>query len=251
MAALMDKPSGRRDEARWLEVHDAALLLEAARIVQQEEERNRQRRANGERVPVKDHGGLRVELPIHAIIATFLLTGGRSSEVLGLAVTDVSFNRGTVTFRPNEHRRLKTLKSARVVPLMPQLRAILRDYLFGREDADVALLFPAPRTGRMIKDVRRALDRVAMRAGWAPGEIRTKAFRHTYCAARLQTLDRGEPVSPFTVAREMGHGGMSMVNRVYGHLGEVRHRAEVVEYSVEQHRDALGDRLDRLTEAAG
>ena len=30
--------------------------------------------------------------------------------------------------------------------------------------------------------------------------------------------------------------------RIYGHLGEVRHRAEAVEYRVEQHVATLGDR---------
>jgi integrase len=51
-----------------------------------------------------------------------------------------------------------------------------------------------------------------------PGEIRTKIFRHTYCAARLQTLDGGQPISVYTVARELGHGGDSLMKRVYGHL---------------------------------
>jgi len=78
-----------------------------------------------------------------------------------------------------------------------------------------------------------------VRAGWKPGEIRSKLFRHTYSAARLQTLDQGAPVSPFTVSRELGHGSLAMVQRVYGHLGQVRHRAEVVEYRVEQHAEAL------------
>jgi len=50
-------------------------------------------------------------------------------------------------------------------------------------------------------------------------------FRHTYCATRLQTLDQGAPVSLYTVGKELGHGGDSLVRRVYGHLGEVRHRA--------------------------
>src|SRR6059036_3603177 len=71
---------------------------------------------------------------------------------------------------------------------------------------------------------------VAVRAGWKPGEIRSKMFRHTYCSARLQTLDQGATVSVYTVARELGHGGESLVKKVYGHLGNVRHRAEVVEY---------------------
>ena len=90
---------------------------------------------------------------------------------------------------------------------------------------------------------------VADRAGWKRGQIRSKMFRHTYCAARLQTLDQGAPVSIYTVARELGHGGDSMVKRVYGHLGTVRHRAEAVEYLVEQHKATLGERLSALQPA--
>jgi integrase len=61
----------------------------------------------------------------------------------------------------------------------------------------------------------------------------TKAFRHAFRAARLQTLDNGAPVSVYTVAKELGHGGDSMVRRVYGHLGAIRHRSEHVEFRVE------------------
>jgi hypothetical protein len=71
-------------------------------------------------------------------------------------------------------------------------------------------------------------------------------FRHTYCAARLQTLDRGAPVSTYTVARELGHESEAMVRRVYAHLGEVRHRSEVVEYRVAQHVEQIGERLKKL-----
>lgn len=55
------------------------------------------------------------------LLATFLLTGGRQSEVLGFELDDVSFERQTVIFRPNHWRRLKTQGSWRVVPLWPQL----------------------------------------------------------------------------------------------------------------------------------
>ena len=37
-----------------------------------------------------------------------------------------------------------------------------------------------------------------------------------------------------------------MVRLVYGHLGQGRYRAEVVEYRVEQHAAKLGERLDRI-----
>ena len=84
----------------------------------------------------------------------------------------------------------------------------------------------------MNRDIRKALDHIAERAGWQKGEVRTKAFRHTYCAAALQLLDRGYPISPWTVAKWMGHGGQRLVDRIYGHLGEVRHRGEVLEYIV-------------------
>lgn len=179
------------------------------------------------------------------MLATFLLTGGRQAEVLGLEVADVSFDRGTVTFRPNTWRRLKTQTSHRVVPLWPQLRAILERYLASRPPG--RLLFPSYRTGReCMADPRTILADAAERAGWKPEEITSKMFRHTYCAARLQTLDRGAPVSVYTVGKELGHGRYALVKRVYGHLGEVRHRAEVVEYRVEQHAAKLGDRLAKV-----
>jgi hypothetical protein len=71
-------------------------------------------------------------------------------------------------------------------------------------------------------------------------------FRHTFTAARLQTLDRGPPVSLYTVSRELGHGSEEMVRRVYAHLGTVRHGSEVVEFRIEQHEKALKDRLGAL-----
>ena len=48
----------------------------------------------------------------------------------------------------------------------------------------------------------------------------------------------------------MGHGSQDMVERVYARRGAVRHRAEVVEYRVEQREEALGDRLRSLRQLA-
>src|SRR2546425_4762120 len=218
--AMLEKPTASRVEAQWLEVPDAALLLEAAR--------------------------LHDPTFAYPLIATFVLTGGRESDVLGLEVRDVSTDRKIITFRPNRWRRLKTATSFRNVPLWPQLAEILGVYLVQRPPA--RLLFPSYRTGdeAMVTDWRKLLDRIAGRGGWKPGEIRSKMFRHTYTAARLQTLDQGAPVSVFTVAKELGHGGEAMVRRVYGHLGPGRHRSKVVEFRVRQHRKVLGNRLRGL-----
>ena len=59
-------------------------------------------------------------------------------------------------------------------------------------------------------------------------------------------LDQGALGGVYTVAKEMGHGGESMVRRVYGHLGQVRHRADAVEYRIEQYTAKLGGRLEAL-----
>jgi integrase len=93
-------------------------------------------------------------------------------------------------------------------------------------------------------DVRKLLDGVAVRAGLAKGAIRTRAFRHTYCAARLQTLDQSAPVSTYTVARELGHEPEAMVRRCT-RTSEPFGTGPRYEYRVEQHLERLGDRLQR------
>jgi len=95
------------------------------------------------------------------------------------------------------------------------------------------LLFPTTnRAGEtvMVRDFRKALATIAKAAKLDPARITPKTFRHTYCAARLQSLDGGSPVSAWTVKAELGHGSLAMVERVYGHLGQVRDRTEGVEY---------------------
>src|SRR2546425_1136902 len=228
VAGWRRKPGAQRREARWLEMPDAALLLEASRLYK----------------PAHPKGGRPPVQFIHPLLATFLLTGGRESEVLGLEVSDVSFDRRTITFRPNQWRRLKTATSHRVVPLWPQLEEILRPYVFG-ERPPGQLLFPSfiGGTARIVTDWRKVLDAVVVNAGWQPGELRSKMFRHTFCAAALQLLDGDEPISTYTVARWMGHAGTALVNRTYAHLGTVRHRAKVLEYRADQHAAILGDRL--------
>ena len=141
-----------------------------------------------------------------------------------------------------------------------QLAEILREYLKGSHRPTGDLLFPSfagDGCEAMLTDCRRLLDHLALQSGlarqMADGEgkplvkvgwpvldftIRTKMFRHTYCSARLPTLDGKAPVAPFTVSRELGHGSLAMVTRVYSHLGTVRHRGPVVEFRIEQHREA-------------
>jgi integrase len=47
---------------------------------------------------------------------------------------------------------------------------------------------------------------------------------------RIQTVDSGEPVAIYTVSRELGHRDTKMVEQIYGHLLNQRHRRSVVSY---------------------
>ena len=51
------------------------------------------------------------------------------------------------------------------------------------------------------------------------------------------------PVSIYTGSRELGHGSEELMRLVYADMGTVWHRSEVVEVRIEQHREALKDRL--------
>ena len=153
VAGVMEKPVGDPDEAAWLEVSDAALLLESARTYQ----------------PNPDAHAA----PLYPLIATFLLSGGRTSEVLGLELDDVSFQRQRITFRPNGWRRLKSKNSRRSVPLWPQLEEILRAYFADQERAGGLgrLVFPSRWT------VRRSPSRTSVRHStpWRAGAAGTRA----------------------------------------------------------------------------
>jgi integrase len=229
-----ERPPVPKSATPFLEVPEAALLLEAARTYRRTKREPEMAAA-------------------HPILATLLLTGGRKSEVLGLELNDISFDRRTVTFRPNRWRgkdrrgrdRLKTLGSERVVPLWPQLEEILRPHVWERLQAGGSLLFPSPYMTPQapIGDLRDLLDRVAVHAGFPKGRVRARMLRVTYATGRLQTLDHGAPVARWTVERELGHGSGRMIESVYGKLGEIRHRAEVVEYRFDQHFERCGDRI--------
>ncbi len=69
--------------------------------------------------------------------------------------------------------------------------------------------------------------------------------RHTYYATRLQTLDRGQPVSPYTVAEEMRHKDLELIMKTCGHLQRDRQRLAVVEY-----READVTELERTAHAS-
>lgn len=206
----MKLPADDSAEPTWLTVGEAARVLQTA-------------------VELVEDSSSRVRPFFHELIATFLLTGGRRSEVLGLTRDDVDLEAGEVRFRKNQWRpRLKTKYSRRSVPLWPQLHEILKPYL---EDPghDSPLLFPAWEGG-IITKMRSALETLEDRTEDLEKRLTFTVFRHTYCSTRIQTVDAGEPVALFTVAREMGHGSIDRIEDTYGHLQAERVRLPEVRY---------------------
>ena len=83
----------------------------------------------------------------------------------------------------------------------------------------------------MLSDVpRTSLAVIVAKAGLNPERVTPKVCRHTYCSARLQSLDQGQPVAEFTVERELGHSSGQMIREIYVHLGQIRQRTEGVEF---------------------
>lgn len=211
---LITLPKRCAPDPEWLEVGEAAKLMKASREWVQD--------PSSRLIPFMD-----------AAIALWLLTGLTRSEGLGLLVKDVDLQDGKIRVRPNDHRPLKTRHRNRDVPIWPQLRPILERQLEEyAEDRPNGLLFPAPRTGRMVGNGWRGFKECVGKAGLSKDRVTIHTLRHTYCATRLQTLDGGQPVSPYTVKDEMGHGSLQMIERVYGHVQERRQRLPEVRYEV-------------------
>jgi integrase len=133
----------------------------------------------------------------YAVIGTFLLTGGRQKEVVGLAIPDIRLDRDTITFRPHPwHKggRLKTEGAERTIPLWPQLREILEEYLAAhRRHLPGQVLFPSPHVeaDRPLTDLRDLLDRVAVRAGFLVPELDSKTGKQRRTAGGKQRRTAG------------------------------------------------------------
>ena len=207
---MIDRPQQERGEATYLECGEGARVISGALTLDGEP------------------GGKRLIRCMGPIVAAFLLTGGRKTEVFGLELRDVDFENERVHIRPNVWRGLKRSRHKRSVPLWPQLAAILRSYVDGL-GRDTGLLFQSPTRGGMLDDVRWQLDMILERAKITK-PVCLHTFRHTYAAMRMQTTDSDQAVSPYTVMRELGHSSIGLIEDYYGHLMKVRHRADVVEY---------------------
>lgn len=218
------KPSPDRGERTFLENHQAGDLVVAARrhdaVV-----------------------GNRATRFMEPLLCAMVVQGARNEEARGLLRRDIDLDEGRFHIRPNDYRGLKKQWHRRNLRLWPQTRMAFERHLFIPDPREPSRrierfkpedpVFPGA-SGGIIQDVRQSFWSVLVDAGLAnykdPDDkkrgidesITFHTLRHTYCAARLQTTDRGAPVQQHTVMAEMGHRDYKLIAELYGH---VHHRA--------------------------
>lgn len=242
-----DLPAVDPSPTKHLELWEAALLLEGARVV----------------YPPHEKGP-----PIYPLLAFYLLTGLIESERAGVRVVDVrfpgdtEFPKGVIIVRPNASvrhgntkDRLKTEYRERIIPLHAQLAEILDEYVNGPNAPAGPLLFPAQGSdgGVPLGDWRKHLDRVAVYCGYQAGEVRTRRLRVTYCSHRAYTLDEhGQPMTAIKLQAEMGHGSFQMIERRYFRHTRFRAARPQLEYRwadwCEEHGHRLGQGAQSMRE---
>lgn len=118
-----------------------------------------------------------------------------------------------------------------LMPMPPRLRRRRTDAEIARlEEERGAMLArheksgPGPKPKESVEVLRHPVDE------WVVPPLRTKMLRHSWAAARLQTLDNGKPVALYTVSKEMGHASMAMLEHIYAHLGAFRVRGDEVAF---------------------
>lgn len=139
---------------------------------------------------------------LYAVVSCLLATGARKSEILGLRVGDVDFNRATATFRNTKNGETRT------VPLSHSVLDILRNEKSKRIVMS-EFIFPSM-DGKRPADIREAWDRAIKECGWKDVSLHT--LRHTV-ASHLSM----NGISMLEIGNILGHKSMSMVKR-YSHL---------------------------------
>jgi integrase len=140
------------------------------------------------------------------IVTIALNTGMRQRELFCLCWSDVDLGRGLI------HVRATKVNKERFVPINLTARALLE-----RLSHSADSVFPSPKTGRALVDVKRQFDRAKHTAGLQ--DFRFHDLRHTV-ATRL--ADNG--VDIFTIASILGHSDIRTTWR-YTHASDRARRA--------------------------
>jgi integrase len=155
-----------------------------------------------------------------AYISVLRYTGMRKGEALALDVSDVDFDRKTVSISKTclngSIGPAKTKSSVRIVPMPEPLVSALHNYL-GQYHTGEGLLFPSPK-GCPARDLwfyRQWWKTArAIFGGEPPEDFTPHIFRHTYASELVRNK-----VPPTTAMLLLGHRSLSTTMEIYTHLG--------------------------------
>lgn len=154
-----------------------------------------------DRADLEAAGGGRTEARLQSLVYTYVYTGLRKMEALGLKAEDVRPAEGWLAVRGRRQRRLKTRSSRRRVALHPELASVLAPWL---ARCGCEWLFPGVRRrGAWLNGPHgaKALDAVqglASRAGIVPTTI--QALRRS-----IATHSRRFGLGPLELKDLLGH----------------------------------------------
>jgi integrase len=192
VAALLGKPGAPESPTELLEPWECAALLESARTL-----------------PAAADGP-RPLACTYELLAFFLYTGAREGEVRRAEVADLRFAASPAY--PEGWIRIRGTKTdgaERVVPMHPHHRELLLAYLDRTRRTGGPLFVSAD--GVPVGDWRKTLDRIARRAGFEDGDVRTRRFRVSYATHRCTCDD----TDANAVRLELGHTDLRMMASVY------------------------------------
>ena len=138
---LKAKPKFKRGTPKFLEVPAAGLFIYAAGALEP---------SRAQAISF-----------IRPLVATYLYSGLRESELYQTYVEDFDFDRELIVIRErDETGRLKTEEAERVIRFAPMLQRILAPYLANCGQCPQQLAFPSP-DGRNVQltDTRKLLER--------------------------------------------------------------------------------------------
>ncbi|MGI8786985.1 MAG: tyrosine-type recombinase/integrase [Pyrinomonadaceae bacterium] len=145
---------------------------------------------------------------VKQIVVVALHTGLRRGEIFNLKWFDVDFTRGFVQVRESKSDK------KRIVPMNRTVRMLL-----GGLKRTSEFVFPSPRTGRRLDNIKKGFRRAADEA--SIGDFRFHDLRHT---AATRMADAG--ADAFTLMKILGHSDIRMTAR-YTHATDVALRRAV------------------------